>query len=143
MSRLMSVTVIPAQLGWFVVQIGKDSSGQPRLDERAILAWQIEIWSGRLGHTTDPPRPITIAGLHDPTGPVNQWAVKCPDGTYDIPGQAGSGMNAKECLERLSKSSESRSPKPKRRWFVPILTGINLLLTGIRLRISRIPNPWK
>jgi hypothetical protein len=143
MSRLMSVTVIPAQLGWFVVQVSKDSSGQPRLDERAILAWQIEIWSDRQSHTTDPPCPITTAGLHHPRERVNQWAVKCPNGTYDILGQPKSGMDAKACMDHLLNFSDSKAPKPKRQRFARILTGINLLLTGIRLRVSRIPNPWK
>jgi len=131
----MSVTIIPAQPGWCVVRADNERAPQAQLDEQAILAWQIEIWHGRLGHTTDRPCPITTERIFRPQSAesASQWAIKCPDGTYHIPGQRNFGTDAKACLDYLSKSAGNMQKPARQRW----ISATHTVVTNSAFQISR------
>jgi hypothetical protein len=86
--------VVAAQPGWLLARfVAGWGEGEYYFDYEAIIACDITVISGkRLGTKNDgrwqdaDVHPITVGGRADAfPGP---WAVKLPDGTFKIPGEA-------------------------------------------------------
>ena len=88
---VMTRTVIPAQLGWYVATfVPRENNEDERKDFlwfHPIVAWEIEREEGSFNHRGEPvdyvdhvARPITLRGSI--TMPDDVWVIKSPDGLY-------------------------------------------------------------
>jgi hypothetical protein len=116
--------VVAAQPGWqlarFVAGFGE---GEYYFDYEPIIAWDITVISGkRFGTKNDEPwqdadvHPITVEGRADAfPGP---WALKLPDGTFKILGEAAP-ENEAAALEYFIEREAERAQNLSARRFGP------------------------
>jgi hypothetical protein len=68
--------IVRANPGWHVVVYCEaDGEETERLISKPIVAWAID----RSDHQVSP---VTVVG--GPNGATRQWAIKCPDGSFEI-----------------------------------------------------------
>jgi hypothetical protein len=117
MTESRTQTIVPALPGWYValfmeaVTLPSGESRDACFSLEPIIAWEIERHvfpyhpvagrpAGEHGVSHDV-NPITVNG-NMLTGTANEWAIKRPDGTFEIPGDCS-------CVDETSMIAEFKS----------------------------------
>jgi hypothetical protein len=115
-------TVVAAQPGWLLARfVAGWGEGEYYFDYEPIIAWDITVISGKRLPNDGPwqdadVHPITVEGRADAfPGP---WAVKLPDGTFKIPGEAAP-ENEAAALEYFIEREAGRAKNLSARRFGP------------------------
>jgi hypothetical protein len=116
-------SVVTAQPSWLLARfVAGWREGEYHFDYEPIIAWDITVISGkRLPKNVEPwqdadVHPITLEGRADAfPGP---WAVKLPDGTFKIPGEAAH-ENEAAALEYFIEREAGRPKNLSARRFGP------------------------
>jgi hypothetical protein len=115
--------IVPATPGWFVaiyVSGGKDYEEYLMLEP--IIAWEIEREVGPYQPSMGRPgeqwlsrnvMPITVERNLERQG--NPWAIKRPDGTYTIPGDADFKDDADLIAELHERYQQDERRRPQKR----------------------------
>jgi hypothetical protein len=112
--RQVTRTTVPAQPGWFVaIFIEKD---KPGFAYDPIVAWEIERVerdyhpsAHRAGERCVTHHVIPLTTENDMENHANMWAIKRPDGKYEIPGDTTCDTEADalaEVIDRLPPAKQ-------------------------------------
>jgi hypothetical protein len=96
MTKICSRATIPAQQGWYTATFveGKSGEYEDHLTHDPVIAWDIERWEREPDNSLGPDmndspyvrhlvKPVRVSGNMDSVS--NIWAIKRPDGKYEIP----------------------------------------------------------
>ena len=97
-------TIIPAQPGWYVATFAAETN---HLDHIAIVAWDIK---GTVDDNDYTVNPMTY-GYFDLSHP---FAIKRPDGMYEVPGFDGVTFNETSVLVHLGDECDQREAQRNR-----------------------------
>ena len=117
-------STVPAAPGWFVAMLIEAGSegGESFFSLKPIVAWEIERCSGPLHpsaggrpgehYVEHSVEPITIDGNMNHYR--NQWAIKRPDGQFEIPGDC-TLENEADAIRHLTEALEYERKERKRK----------------------------